>query len=238
MLSVPAGAHREYARHRLHAVLGDCHATAEYQLDWVTTVSDAKHNLDRRAAGRRTSSDVGHGTARYIHSLCDILDGDRNELCIDAGIGPSVCSRRSGSPFNQALAAGTLDLDRFHSTSRRMPHLAGFAQVLAARRPGRQCRRGRVLRQQRRQTALIAERTLHAGYLEGVDVSGHCDPRRRALAYVSSSAFGGADPRLSGIGWPAVLPCFWVYQNVGSHIADAVGELAGIRTRMDRHLRR
>jgi thiaminase/transcriptional activator TenA len=46
------------------------------------------------------------------------------------------------------------------------------------------------------------------------------------LAYVSflhSVALTRGYPELVA----AVLPCFWVYQHVGKHIADTVGELAG-----------
>jgi len=129
-------------------------------------------------------------------------------------------------PFNQALAAGTLDLDRFHFyLAQDARYLAGFAQALAAASTRADNADEAAFFARSAQTALIAERTLHAGYLEGVDVSGIATAPS-ALAYVSflhSVALTRGYPELVA----AVLPCFWVYQNVGSHIADTVGELAG-----------
>jgi len=75
---------------------------------------------------------------------------------------------------------------------------------------------------------LIAERTLHAGYLEGVDVSGIVTGRGIGVfSFLHSVALTRAirnwlhaDYHVSGF-----------YQNVGSHIAMRWASWPGIRTK-------
>jgi thiaminase/transcriptional activator TenA len=132
-------------------------------------------------------------------------------------------------PFNRALSDGTLDTDRFHFyLAQDARYLAGFSKALAAASTRADSDDDAVFYARSAQTALIAERTLHAGYLDGVDVSGIATAPS-ALAYVSflhSVALTGGYAELVA----AVLPCFWVYANVGGHIAAQVGDdLAGHR---------
>ncbi len=129
-------------------------------------------------------------------------------------------------PFNQALASGDLDLDRFHFyLAQDARYLAGFSQALAAASTRAGSPEDAAFYARSAHTALVAERTLHAGYLEGVDTTGIATAPS-ALAYVSylhSVALTGGYSELVA----AVLPCFWVYAHVGTHIAAAVGDLAG-----------
>ena len=88
-------------------------------------------------------------------------------------------------PFNRALAAGTLDLERFHFyLTQDSRYLAGFAQALAAASTRADNAEEAAFFARSAQTALMAERMLHAGYLEGVDVSAIATAPS-ALAYVS-----------------------------------------------------
>ncbi|HEX3816061.1 MAG TPA: thiaminase II [Mycobacteriales bacterium] len=129
-------------------------------------------------------------------------------------------------PFNRALADGTLDRDRFHFyLAQDSRYLVGFSQALAAASTRAENADDAAFYAHSAQTALIAERTLHAGYLEGIDVSGIATAPS-ALAYVSflhSVALTGGYAELVA----AVLPCFWVYAHVGSHIAAGIGRLDG-----------
>lgn len=127
-------------------------------------------------------------------------------------------------PFNRALADGSLELGVFHfylvQDSR---YLVGFAKALAVAASRADVADESAFYARSAQTALLAERTLHAGYLDGVDTAG-IGTAPSALAYVSflhSVALTGDYAELVA----AVLPCYWVYQNVGSEIAATVGDV-------------
>ena len=129
-------------------------------------------------------------------------------------------------PFNRALAEGSLDLDRFHFyLTQDARYLAGFSQALAAASTRADNPDEAAFYARSAQTALVAERTLHASYLDGVDTAA-IPTAPSALAYVSflhSVALTRGYAELVA----AVLPCYWVYAHVGGTIAESVGDLAG-----------
>lgn len=124
-------------------------------------------------------------------------------------------------PFNAALEKGTLDRDRFDfylvQDSR---YLVGFSRALAmasARAPHAD---DAAFFAQSAHTALVVERTLHADYLAAASVD-HIETAPSASAYLSflhSTALTGSYPELVA----AVLPCFWVYEHVGTTIHSRV----------------
>ncbi|WP_019855156.1 thiaminase II [Actinopolyspora mortivallis] len=133
-------------------------------------------------------------------------------------------------PFNRALAEGTLQRDRFvFYLVQDSRYLVGFAQALAgaaarADEPG-----DAEFLARSAHGALAEERALHAGYFErfglteretaGIETSPTC------LAYTSylrASAQSSPYPVLVA----ALLPCFWVYQHVGSTILEETGDTA------------
>lgn len=125
-------------------------------------------------------------------------------------------------PFNVELSAGTLPRPAFrHYMVQDALYLVGFARALAlaaARAPDADS----VLEfAQAAQTAIVVERALHAGYLEQFGVSqaqlAQAQPSPICDAYVNSllaTAAIGSFGELAA----AVLPCFWVYREVGLHI--------------------
>lgn len=133
-------------------------------------------------------------------------------------------------PFNQALAAGTLDHDRFaFYLVQDQRYLDGFARALAAATTRTPNSGDAAFLARSAHTALVVERELHAGYLEKFGVT----PTRAtgietapsALAYVSylqATALAGDNAQLLA----ALLPCFWVYEHVGTTILDRVGDLS------------
>lgn len=127
-------------------------------------------------------------------------------------------------PFNRTLADGSLDIDRFYFyLAQDSRYLAGFAKALAAASTRADIPDEAVFYAKSAQTALVAERTLHAGYLDGVDTAGIVTAPS-GLAYVSflhSVALTGDYAELVA----AVLPCYWVYQHVGSNIAGRIGDV-------------
>lgn len=133
-------------------------------------------------------------------------------------------------PFNLALAEGFLDRERFaFYLVQDARYLVGFAQALAAAASRAAHAEDAAFLAGSAQAALVEERRLHAGYLEefglsdsdvaGVATSPSC------LAYTSflrASALTDPYPVLVA----AILPCFWVYQHVGSSILAATGGVA------------
>lgn len=133
-------------------------------------------------------------------------------------------------PFNAALTDGTLDRERFaFYIVQDARYLVGFAQALSAAATRADGPQDAAFLAGNAQAALVEERRLHAGYVEefglteadiaGVPTSPSC------LAYTSflrANALTEPYPVLLA----AILPCFWVYQHVGSEILDAVGDIA------------
>jgi thiaminase/transcriptional activator TenA len=128
-------------------------------------------------------------------------------------------------PFNAELAAGTLRREAFkHYMLQDAAYLQGYARVLAigaAKAPGSD----EILEfSKAAETAIVVERALHAGYLEQFGVT-HAEmeaahPSPSCAAYVNfmlAEAATGTFATLVG----AVLPCFWVYREVGLAIKDS-----------------
>lgn len=125
-------------------------------------------------------------------------------------------------PFNSELAAGTLGRAAFaHYMVQDALYLEGFARALAlaaARAPSANA----VLQlAQAAGAAIEVERALHAGYLDQFGVSpadlGKAQPSPICDAYVNSllaTAAIGSFGELAA----AVLPCFWVYREIGLSI--------------------
>ncbi|MBA8825264.1 thiaminase/transcriptional activator TenA [Saccharopolyspora lacisalsi] len=130
-------------------------------------------------------------------------------------------------PFNVALTDGSLDRDRFaRYIVQDARYLVGFAQALAAASTRADNAEDAAFLAGSAHGALVEERRLHAGYVEefglseddmaGIETSPSC------LAYTSflrASALSDPYPVLIA----TILPCFWVYQHVGSTILEATG---------------
>lgn len=130
-------------------------------------------------------------------------------------------------PFNAALADGSLDRERFaFYIVQDARYLVGFAQALSAAATRAERAEDAAFLAGSAQGALVEERRLHAGYVEefglseseteGIATSPSC------LAYTSflrASALIDPYPVLVA----AILPCFWVYQHVGTTILEKTG---------------
>ncbi|SDK66189.1 thiaminase (transcriptional activator TenA) [Actinopolyspora mzabensis] len=134
-------------------------------------------------------------------------------------------------PFNTALADGSLPRDRFaFYIVQDSRYLFGFAQALAAAASRADEPADAAFLAGSAHGALAEERKLHAGYMAqlgltedemaGIQTSPTC------LAYTSylrATALSEPYPVLVA----ALLPCFWVYQHVGSTILESTGTTAG-----------
>ena len=126
-------------------------------------------------------------------------------------------------PFNRELGDGTLSEDRFRFYMiQDALYLAEYARVLSvasAKAPDMEEMRFYA---KAAETVVVVERALHGGFFEKFGI----DPKAAAAAEPSPSCYGytnfllatalkGSYAELTA----AVLPCFWIYWEVGNHIA-------------------
>ena len=126
-------------------------------------------------------------------------------------------------PFNRELAAGTLSQERFRFYMiQDALYLAQYARALAvasAKAPDMEEIRFFA---KSAETVVVVERALHGGFFEkfGVDpdAAAQAEPSPSCLGYTNfllGVALQGSYAELTA----AVLPCFWIYWEVGKHIA-------------------
>jgi thiaminase (transcriptional activator TenA) len=126
-------------------------------------------------------------------------------------------------PFNRGLSDGSLDRAKFkHYMVQDALYLQGYARVLAigaAKAPGPD----EIIQfAQASQTAIVVERALHQGFLDQFGVSATdlagAEMSPSCAAYVNfmlAESATGTFATLVG----AILPCFWVYREIGVAIA-------------------
>lgn len=126
-------------------------------------------------------------------------------------------------PFNRALADGTLEQARFaHYMVQDSLYLQGYGRVLAlaaAKAPGAD----EILEfSKAAEVAIIVERALHAGFLTQFGI----DPQAAETAEATPACEAYVNFMLAtavtdsfGVLAAAILPCFWLYLDVGTAIA-------------------
>ncbi|MBU6406778.1 MAG: thiaminase II [Alphaproteobacteria bacterium] len=125
-------------------------------------------------------------------------------------------------PFNVELAAGTLSREAFKRYMLQdAVYLKGYARVLALAAAKAPTSNEILAFSKAAETAIVVERALHAGYLAQFSVSASdvetAEPSPACAAYVNfmlAEASTGSFATLVG----AILPCFWVYREVGLSI--------------------
>ena len=125
-------------------------------------------------------------------------------------------------PFNAELAAGTLSLDRFrHYIIQDAHYLEGFARALALAAAKADNADHIVQFAEASKTAIIVERALHADYFRrfgiNADDFASAQPTPVCDHYVSYLLrIAALEPFPSVLA--ALLPCFWIYWEVGKNI--------------------
>ena len=125
-------------------------------------------------------------------------------------------------PFNAELAAGTLSLDRFrHYIIQDAHYLEGFARALSLASAKADTADQIVQFAAAAQTAIMVERALHADYFRKFGITDDdfsaaqptpvCD---HYVSYLLRVAAMEAFPVVLA----ALLPCFWIYLEVGKDI--------------------
>lgn len=125
-------------------------------------------------------------------------------------------------PFNRELAAGTLDVDafRFYIFQDSL-YLGDFARALAiaGARSGPTDHMLSFLRFA--EGTVVVERALHETYFAefGVPAGVHRSP---ACSHYTNFLLATASVRSVAEAVAALLPCFWIYREVGNHIVARV----------------
>ena len=132
-------------------------------------------------------------------------------------------------PFNRELAAGTLSRERFqHYMIQDALYLEQYSRALAvaaAKAPDADAMQRFA---HAAEEALVVERALHGGFFEAFGI----DPNQATAAEPSPTCYGYTNFLLSvaHVGSyeelvAAILPCFWIYWDVGNQIAkEAVAD--------------
>ena len=128
-------------------------------------------------------------------------------------------------PFNTELAAGKLAEDRFrHYMIQDAHYLEGFARALSLASAKGRTADHVVHFAGAAQVAIIVERSLHADYFSKFGITTLAfkatEPTPVCEHYVSYLLRVAAlEPFEVALG--ALLPCFWIYREVGKHILGA-----------------
>jgi thiaminase/transcriptional activator TenA len=126
-------------------------------------------------------------------------------------------------PFNRELAAGTLAEERFRFYMiQDALYLTQYARALAAASAKAPDIEAMQFFAKAAATALVVERALHGGFFAKFGI----DPADAAAAEPSPTCYGYTNFLLAtalqdnyASLTAAVLPCFWIYWEVGKHIA-------------------
>ncbi len=121
-------------------------------------------------------------------------------------------------PFNRELTAGTLSRERFaFYVKQDALYLADFSRALAqaATRADDNAKMHDLLRFATE--AVAVEQALHGSFLRRFDTHVDVDASPTCLAYTSFLLSTTALEEFA-VGVAALLPCFWIYREVGLHI--------------------
>jgi thiaminase/transcriptional activator TenA len=125
-------------------------------------------------------------------------------------------------PFNAALAAGTLSEARFkHYIVQDAHYLIGFGRALALAAAKSPEPEGIVQFAKAAETAIVVERSLHGGFFRDYGISAETfaasplsPPCDHYVSYLLATAYGEPYEVLVA----ALLPCFWIYAEIGTDI--------------------
>jgi len=125
-------------------------------------------------------------------------------------------------PFNQELAAGTLERERFcHYVIQDAHYLLGYARALAVTAAKAEGAEDMVQFARAAQEAVLVERSLHDGFMREFGITSTqfaatplTPTSHHYTSYLLATAWSAAYP----ISVAALLPCFWIYAEIGQDI--------------------
>jgi thiaminase/transcriptional activator TenA len=131
-------------------------------------------------------------------------------------------------PFNRELAAGTLPRPVFrHYMIQDAIYLVAYARTLALAAAKAPSAAEQEFWAEASKTALIVERALHGDYLAKFDIPldaiAKAEPSPACQAYTSYLLSAGATADYAEL-TAAILPCFWIYWDVGTAIVGTAAK--------------
>lgn len=140
-------------------------------------------------------------------------------------------------PFNAELAAGTLSPERFRFYVIQDAHyLVTFAQALALAAVKADAPEAIALFSRSAVEAIAVERELHADYFRrfGIDdATVRATPRSPTCHHYGSFLLASGFREPLPVHLAALLPCFWVYREVGRHIVSRAADANPFRAWID-----
>jgi len=134
----------------------------------------------------------------------------------------ALYQRTLALPFNQELAAGTLSRERFcHYMIQDAHYLLAYGRTLAVTAAKADTAEDVVLFAESAQRAVIVERGLHAGFMRDFGVSPEqfaATPLTPACHHYTHFLLATAWSQPYPVAVAALLPCFWIYAEVGRDI--------------------
>lgn len=122
-------------------------------------------------------------------------------------------------PFVTGLESGTLDRQRFrYYLGQDARYLFSYGRVLAAAAAQASSADDVLFWATAARTTFVVERELHAAHVD-LDATAASPTCLGYSAYLQSLAGEGSYPVLTA----GVLPCFWIYQDVGERLLQRVG---------------
>jgi thiaminase/transcriptional activator TenA len=127
-------------------------------------------------------------------------------------------------PFLRGLADGTLARERFvYYMAQDAHYLAEYGRVLAAAASQTTGADELHFWSTSASTTIAVERELHAAHVADFAASTRSPTCTAYTSYLFSLAGAGRYPALVA----GILPCFWIYEDVGRRLKDRVGDLTG-----------
>jgi thiaminase/transcriptional activator TenA len=127
-------------------------------------------------------------------------------------------------PLLQQLADGSLDREVFRYYLAQDAHyLADYGRVLALAASQANDPDELVFWAGSAQTTVLVERQLHASHVADFAAVGPSPTCTAYTSFLFSLGAGGCYPALAA----GILPCFWIYEDVGRRLKDSVGDQAG-----------
>jgi len=125
-------------------------------------------------------------------------------------------------PFNRALADGTLSREQFcHYMIQDAHYLVAYGRALAVTAAKADTAEGIVQFAHAAQEAVVVERSLHEGFMRDFDISAEqfaATPLTPACHHYTSFLQATAWSQPYPVAVAALLPCFWIYAEVGRDI--------------------
>lgn len=124
-------------------------------------------------------------------------------------------------PFNRQLAEGTLARERFEFYMQQDAlYLADYGRALAIM-AGRSATPQRMLDFVRfAEGAVVVERALHAQYFQLFGIDEPTTVQSPSCSAYTNYLLATVSVRSYEEGMAALLPCFWIYRAVGSHVYE------------------